>query len=454
MDEGSLYYAVVENEAEKLESLLEQGGNVNEFYEDTMNISTKSLLHVCCGKGHVECLKVLINHGAQLTVRDKWGQTPLMYSVSIQFPEIAKILLEADPELVLCQDRYGKSSLHLAVDTGNEEIVRLLLEHGADANVRCHEGLTPLMYCCTPDTDGMRVGVLKLLLESGAAIALKDHRGKRSALHIAVISGNVVAVEILIGAGADVNEIDKTLRTPLTHAISYGVRGPVVNEVFMRIIMLLVSAGAELNVRVSESCNPLLTSALLKSDTLVKYFLSLGADCNIKFSSGVTPSLVCASNGDLATLKPLIYHNCDLTIKGNVYKRKWRLEFILDTFELAYMEGYLDLCTLMIRSGYPVSTLRHIFARDLAETEENTAVQLDFMDHPHLTLCNSARLPPDFRETLKWFLEVASNPRSLRDEAVRVIRLCLGQRLILGIETLPLPSFVKSYILFNHLLLN
>ncbi|KAH9498833.1 ADP-ribosylation factor GTPase-activating protein agd4 [Bulinus truncatus] len=120
MEGGDLYYAVVENDAEKLTALLELGGDVNQFYEDTMNISSKSLLHVCCGKGHVECLKVLISHGAQLTLRDKWGQTPLMYCVSIQFPDLAKLLLEADAELVKCtQDRFGKSPLHLAVDTGN-----------------------------------------------------------------------------------------------------------------------------------------------------------------------------------------------------------------------------------------------------------------------------------------------------------------------------------------------
>lgn len=57
MDDGSLYYAVIENNVARLTELLQQGGNVDEFYEDTMNISSKSLLHVCCGKGNVECLK-------------------------------------------------------------------------------------------------------------------------------------------------------------------------------------------------------------------------------------------------------------------------------------------------------------------------------------------------------------------------------------------------------------
>ncbi|CAL1545329.1 unnamed protein product [Lymnaea stagnalis] len=446
MDSGSLYHAVVENNVDRLIELLEQGGNVDEFYEDTMNISSKSLLHICCGKGHTECLKVLIQHGAQLTVRDKWGQTPLMYSVSIQFPEIAKVLLDADAELVKCQDKFGKSPLHCAVETGSEELVRLLLEYGADVNIRCHEGLTPLMNCCTQDPDGGRTGVMKILLEAGAMFDLTDYRGKRTALHVAVLSGNAHAVELLIGAGADVNNIDKTLHTPLTLALGAGVRGPVINENFMRIISLLVSAGAQLNISICESCNPLLTSALLRSDTMVRYFLSLGVDSNIKFPSGVTPALVCASTGDLATLRTLLYYNCDLTIKGNVYKKRRRAEFTLDPFELAYMEGYLDVCVLMVRVGYRVHGKCHIFARDLGKSTPTTSSDTE------LTLLHCLNLPPDYKNTLQWLAEMACNPRMLRDEAVAAIRRCLRGSLVGQVKSLPLPQTVKNYVLLTHIL--
>ncbi|CAG5125405.1 unnamed protein product [Candidula unifasciata] len=413
MDDGSLYYAVIENDFARLTELLQQGGNVDEFYEDTMNISSKSLLHVCCGKGHVECLKVLIEHGAQLDVRDKWGQTPLMYSVTIQFPEVAKVLLDADADLVSCQDRYGKAPLHCAVEAGSDELVQLLLQYGADINIRCHDGMTPLMMCCTADTDGKKVGVMKVLLEAGALIDLKDFRGKRTALHVAASSGNTQAVEMLIAAGADTNEIDKTLRTPLTLA-----------ENFMKIISLLVSAGADLNVNVTESCNPLLSATLLKSEPMISYFLSIGADPNIKFSSGVTPALVTSSTGDHQSLRSLIFYNANLTIKGSVYKRRKRIEYILDPFELAYMEGHLDLCVLMAKAGYNVS----------------------------LTLANQENIPEEYKSILKWLIDKACNPRSLFEEAIFQIRECLGCRLVSGVESLPLPSAVRRSVLLTHIL--
>lgn len=95
-----------------------------------------------------------------------------------------QVLLDADAELVSGQDRYGKAPLHCAVDAGSEELVRLLLQYGADINIRCHDGMTPLMMCCTSDRDGKKAEVMEALLEAGAMIDLKDFRGKRTALHV------------------------------------------------------------------------------------------------------------------------------------------------------------------------------------------------------------------------------------------------------------------------------
>ncbi|XP_012937258.2 serine/threonine-protein phosphatase 6 regulatory ankyrin repeat subunit A [Aplysia californica] len=460
MESGDLYFAVAENKPDRLNELLEQGGNVDEFYDDMMNISSKSLLHVCCGKGHIDCLKVLIAHGAQLDVRDKWGQTPLMYSATIQFTEIAQTLLEADSELVQGQDRFGKSPLHCAVDVGSWELARLLLLHGADVNLRCHDGLSPLMYCCTADPEGKRRDVMRLLLDEGAVIDLKDYRGKRSALHLSVVSGNVEAVQRLVSAGASINEMDKTLRTPLTHALYSGVRGSEVSEAYSSIISLLVSAGADLNMATTEGCNPLLSSALLKSETMVRYFLSLGADPDVKFHSGVTPALVSASTGDLATLKALIFYNCDLKIKGNVYKKRRQIEYVIDPFELAYMEGFLRLCVLMTRSGYRVHDKAQIFEDDAFRTAPAdwkptpvlSRLAPQEAEQERLTLSKAQHLPEDFRDCLRCLVEMSRSPRALRELATLTVRMCMKNRLVAGVERLPVPRAVKNSILFNDLL--
>jgi hypothetical protein len=50
----------------------------------------------------------------------------------------------------------------------------------------------------------------------------------------------------------------------------------------MTIIVLLQQMGADLNMNTSEYSNPLMVATLLKSAKLVEYFLSCGADPNVK----------------------------------------------------------------------------------------------------------------------------------------------------------------------------
>ena len=57
MEAASLYYAVVNNNVAELERLLREGADADVFYEDDMDFSSTSLMHVCCGKAKMDCLK-------------------------------------------------------------------------------------------------------------------------------------------------------------------------------------------------------------------------------------------------------------------------------------------------------------------------------------------------------------------------------------------------------------
>ena len=62
MSEADLYHAVANNDWQLLSSLIESGGNVDTVYYENetqcqMNMTSTSLLHMCCLKGNLECLK-------------------------------------------------------------------------------------------------------------------------------------------------------------------------------------------------------------------------------------------------------------------------------------------------------------------------------------------------------------------------------------------------------------
>ena len=56
--DGEIYKAVESNNIDGLKDLIARGANVNEFYHDYTLISAKSILHICCEKGRLECVKV------------------------------------------------------------------------------------------------------------------------------------------------------------------------------------------------------------------------------------------------------------------------------------------------------------------------------------------------------------------------------------------------------------
>jgi tankyrase len=114
-------------------------------------------------------IRLLIRHGANVNETDKNGVTPLHRAVRFRSPAAVKVLLEsgADPNAV---DRKSRSSpLHRAVtNTGApatagkskqvKEIVRLLLEYGADPALGNKAGKTPRDCVRTPQIDRLLAG--------------------------------------------------------------------------------------------------------------------------------------------------------------------------------------------------------------------------------------------------------------------------------------------------------
>lgn len=114
-------------------------------------------------------IRLLIRHGADVNEIDKNGVTPLHRAVRFRSPAAVKVLLEsgADPNAI---DRRSRSSpLHRAVtSTGApatagkskqvEEIVGLLLAHGADRASVNKSGKTPRDYVRSPRIDRLLAG--------------------------------------------------------------------------------------------------------------------------------------------------------------------------------------------------------------------------------------------------------------------------------------------------------
>ena len=104
-------------------------------------------LGLACFFGHLRTAQYLINAGARVNSlsQNKMKVTPLHSAAAGGHAELVKLLLEhgADPNAL---QAGGFTPLHAAAQNGDVETIGALLFHGADADVKSAEGKTPLHY--------------------------------------------------------------------------------------------------------------------------------------------------------------------------------------------------------------------------------------------------------------------------------------------------------------------
>lgn len=127
------------------------------------------------------------------------GFQPLGLAAFFKRPDVVRVLLDAgaDPNAV-SRNAMKVTPLHSAVaDDGHGAIARMLLAAGADPNVRQRHGWTPLHGAAQMGD----VELLRLLLEKGADASAANDEGK-TALVIASERGHRAALELLQQSGA------------------------------------------------------------------------------------------------------------------------------------------------------------------------------------------------------------------------------------------------------------
>jgi len=124
----------------KIKRLIEKGADVHSKKRDGT-----TLLHLAVGGDNTELAKFLIDSGAKVNVKKRNGETPLHLAVFRNI-ELAKLLIDSGADVNAKEDRYGRTSLHLAVAWNKIEIAKLLIDSGADVEAKNNRGETTLRF--------------------------------------------------------------------------------------------------------------------------------------------------------------------------------------------------------------------------------------------------------------------------------------------------------------------
>jgi uncharacterized protein len=132
--------------------------------------------------------------------------------------------LDADASRIRSRNGFGWTALHMASFAGNVANVKLLLDRGADGNVRAETKFhnTPLQVALlTGEYDAAKV-----LLEHGADALVRQNKGF-TPMHEAAFMGRLDIIQLLLDHGAELNSRTDDDRSPMSEAMRHNKKDAV-----------------------------------------------------------------------------------------------------------------------------------------------------------------------------------------------------------------------------------
>ena len=321
-------------DVDAVRALLSHGAdpNIAESWND------QTALMWAVGEGHTKVARVLVEHGADVQARSTGGFTALLIAARVDDRRLADWLIDAGAD-VNDAAPDGTTPLMVATIRGHVPLAIFLLERGADPNTT-ELGFTPLHWAAgswhteltgslrgmNPDRDdewrflnGFRTGTLDLvrsLLEHGAdpharltklppSYGFSSSRFKVSLIGatpflLAAMDGNVEVMAALDEVGADVYVGTDENTTPLMVAAGLGqvpAETRVTATQSFDAVEYLLERGAYVNAVNARGRTALHGAAHIRSDAIVQLLADHGASLNVADEKGITPLMIAEGGG-------------------------------------------------------------------------------------------------------------------------------------------------------------
>jgi len=189
-----------------------------------------------------------------------------------------------------------------AILTGDASIIHSAIQHRVDVNRLGSHGTPPVVLASVKGFNA----ILQLLVSAGADVNQPDRNGGITALQAAAQLGHAQIIRTLAAAGAN---LEAPFGDPKITALSLAVR-----HSHWAAAEALVEAGANLNVHIEgpgwpeAECGitPLIFAASLNNVAFVKLLIDRKADLERRKTDGVTALIAAAFNGHLEVVRELV----------------------------------------------------------------------------------------------------------------------------------------------------
>ena len=203
--------------------------------------------------GIAENIKQLIGLGADVNARDNFNNTPLMFAM---YAENTKILIDAGADVNAC-NKNGDTAL---MEAYTLEQTKLLIESGADIHACNRFGYNALMLAHPPEQS-------KYLIEKGLDVNYKNNIGETSLMY----ARSAEQIQTLLEAGADLHAQDVFGRNALMRAHDE------------KTTQALLNAGIDINAKDEDGKNALMYAFTAEQ---TKTLIEAGIDIHAKDKDG------------------------------------------------------------------------------------------------------------------------------------------------------------------------
>lgn len=285
--ENLLCFAVENSKREIIELLLNYGADV----KSKDNLSRRPM-DIALKRGDAEIVQLLLDHGAQVDL-----ETALKKTIAKKNEELATVLLtkQLDPEFLntpavedlmrritrklVIKDKADfdlDKSLREAILHKDKKLISTLLTKKADDEYKnsCAAG-NLLKFVIEKG----QIDIVKLLLDNGININVRNDSKRSTALHAAVKMNNIKILNLLLSRGANISKTDERRRSALHYAVTFL-------HVKEAIIETLVNYGIDINQVDKNGLTPLLTACEKNNERGLVCLIDLGADVTILDKSG------------------------------------------------------------------------------------------------------------------------------------------------------------------------
>lgn len=239
--------------------------NKNDKNDTINNFNINQQFYAAVAENNIDKMKKWLKVGANVNVRNENDQAATQLALLNDNYEMLRILIENyGADVNSKNNNNGINLITLACVLDNVQVLKLLIDNGANPDCSDLEKQTPLHHCVQFDSQA----ACKYLLDAGANVNVKGGPNMDSLLHYACFESNLEIIKLLCSR----NDIDLNAKNALGQTAFYIICTTSAN---IKIINFLIEHRVDINLKDSKNISPIGAACEHKHYHIVKRLLTV-----------------------------------------------------------------------------------------------------------------------------------------------------------------------------------